>query len=683
MTAATATLTNKQKANYAIEKERAPLLADFFQKLDRMMTGLPVKVIIKNLNGALSSTDGKRIWIDWNVLLRHYSNEVRLGLNARELAHCFFGNTVYDRRCKKQFPLAANILLECRDISLFAEMYPATRSYFTAYVQEVLVAGRTGDQLKDIVPILIGLKFLPAHYRFNAAATFKPDYVLKLNKLINEFVALGHNATATKRAVALTEEFDALLKEQTTVSFHNPGGAILLKSLLDPDVFKVVQRNIKLVINNDKKVLSKKIRRMGSGTIKGAKKGGSSSPSGKTNAERVAEGKTVVTYEHVGEYRDVDLDGLSEEVEHIVSESIGTKKVANLQNTPSKPDLDLETIHGSNGHSTCGGNFATSDGVVLRAVVLEDDSDITIEDDFIWVNSDNFDVDPLATFKDVVTTESVRDILAALEEEVMFDDPLLQKSGWRGCGFVSAELRNLRRELDEELKLTAKMLRSRHEVGKRGPININAAMKSESGNPTTNIFKERKNYSSRTNLEAEVVMLLDASGSMARVINNVMKTQWLIGSAFENLGGNVTVIPFNNMARDPIKGRKDPYSNHVYPYCSADGGTQPQGALSVALDIFKKAGRSHKIMFMLTDGCWNGTEASHKLIDQLNIMGVQTVMVFMGGDARDAAEMERSRFHHCKLGTRINNVDELMPEMRRVFFREFKKAITKSLKVYH
>jgi hypothetical protein len=692
MTAALTTTessSNKSKMKRALDKTRAPLLADFFQKLDRMMTGLPVKVIIKDLRTALSSTDGKRIWLDWNVILKEYSNEARLGLNARELAHCFYGNSNYDRKARSSYPLASNILLECRDMTLFAETYPATRSYFIAYVQEVLLRNRALSDCGDVFPLLYGMKYLPADLRIVAGASFKVEWVSRVTDVIDKFVCLGTNNKDVKDAIDLTIVFDALLKEQSNTKFYNPGGVPLLRSLCEANEVQYAVSNVRIIINNDKRALAYKIRRVGKGKVAAAGNGSNNCEFGGVSrrTENLVDTNKSVTYEHSGSARSVDVDALFEIIEYADRNTVNSssKKIASLENTKPREDKELETVRNDDSTTptpTGEKGSATSGGCPFKAVIIQDDGETEVVDDYVWVNAD-YDVTKLNEFKDIVTTDSVRDILKTMEDEVMFDDPLLQKAGWQGCGFVNAQLRSVRRELDEELKLTAKKLRSRHGVGKRGPININAAMKAESGNPTPNIFKTRKNYSSRTNLEAEIVMLIDASGSMTGVINNVMKTQWLIGSAFEHLGGNVTVIPFNNMARDPLKGRMDKYSDHVYPYCPADGGTQPQGALSVALDIFKKAGRRHKILFMLTDGCWNDIDWAHKLIDQLNISGVQTVMMFMGGDSRDAAQMEQSKFHHCKIGTKINNIDELLPEMRRVFFTEFKRAITKSLKVYH
>ena len=77
-----------------IPDERQQYLVDFFQKLDRIMTGLPLKVIIKNLSSGKhtdtkTETDGKRLWMDWSVLRQRMRSETRLGLNYHEVAHCY------------------------------------------------------------------------------------------------------------------------------------------------------------------------------------------------------------------------------------------------------------------------------------------------------------------------------------------------------------------------------------------------------------------------------------------------------------------------------------------------------------------------------------------------------------------------------------------------------------------
>ena len=211
---------------------------------------------------------------------------------------------------------------------------------------------------------------------------------------------------------------------------------------------------------------------------------------------------------------------------------------------------------------------------------------------------------------------------------------------------------------------------------------MKAAMKAERL-PTTNIFKCDTSYLSRHKLEIEVVMLIDASGSMCSAIQQAMKAQWVIGSAFEKRGAKVTIIPFNNKARDPLKGRDDRFSDRIFPYCDAHGGTQPQAALRTAQEIFDKCGSRFKILFILTDGAWNSRGWSHKLIDKMNHRGVMTTLVFMGGNQMDFSAMRHTNFHHCREGFQVSGVSELLPEMRKTFFKAFNKAIVRTLRRYY
>ena len=334
-----------------------------------------------------------------------------------------------------------------------------------------------------------------------------------------------------------------------------------------------------------------------------------------------------------------------------------------------------------------GGGPGGAGGGPLTAVELleEDDSDQEFVN-YVWMD-DPVDADwakgnyRLNKFREVLTNDTVKDIVRSLEAEVLFDTDQLNRAGWEGCGAVTTELRGIRNRFDRELQLAARALKNRHGVGKRGSVSMKASMKAERL-PTTDIFRCNKAYLASHKLEVEVVMLIDSSGSMTGAIQQAMKAQWIIGSAFEKRGAKVTIIPFNNMARDPLKGRDDKFSDKLYPYATAAGGTQPQSALSKSMEIFDKCGSRFKMLFILTDGAWNRADWSHKLIDQMNHRGVLTTLVFMGGSERDMATVKATKYHHCKEGFRINGVTQLLPEMRKTFFKAFNKAIIRTLRRY-
>jgi len=676
-----------------IPDDRQQYLIDFFQKLDRMMTGLPIRVIVKNLQEqhAHAETDGKRLWLDWKVLRSPMTTAARLGLNYHEVAHCYYGDPRYDRDVT-EMKQASNILLDCRDETLFATTYPSTIPYFVSLVQETLLKGRDLQDCGDVWPLLYGRKYLPHPARLVSAPRSNPMWLQAASVLIDQFIALPPKRKNVNEMLEITKQFHDLLQESGAPSFWYPGGGRLIRGVrkVEDDTSDYVIKKIKITIDKDRLHLSKRLKVVKrasrcTGSLSGLG-AGRAAGSKRTEFDDDVEIEVV----EVSSNRR-DVDELRTITKHLNYNSASSEVVEVGEDVAPREDLELATEHtesrGTFGES---GSFGPggSGGASLEAVELIEDGD---EDPnlvkYVWVD----DPDDLGwkkgsfrldKFKDILTTNTVKDIVRALEAEVLFDTDQLKKAGWEGCGAVTSELRNIRDRFDRELQLSARTLRRRHGIGKRGSISMKAAMKADRL-PTADIFRVDTSYLSRHKLEIEVVMLMDASGSMTSSVQQAMKAQWVIGSAFERRGAKVTIIPFNNKARDPLKGRDDKFSDRIFPYCEANGGTQPQAALNMAQDIFDKCGSRFKMLFIVTDGAWNMAEWCHKLIDKMNHRSVMTTLVFMGGNERDASNMRATKYHHCKEGFRISGVGDLLPEMRKTFFKAFNKSIVRTLKRYY
>jgi hypothetical protein len=486
--------------------------------------------------------------------------------------------------------------------------------------------------------------------------------------------------------VSITKQFHEAMKNAGII-FSNPGGGKLIRGSkkIAGDVDESVKRRITIVIDKDRCELKRRIKVV-QAADETASPGGSGG--GHIGTKRDEFIDDDIDYDFVeGESAPASLDRVVTRNE-TYREGVATVVEVNSSVTP-RGDNKTVTDHsegygGSGGGSGVGG----SGGSNLKAVELieEGDDDPTFTK-YVWVEDKvdagwNKGSHRLDTFRRVLTNDTVKDIVSTLEAEVLFDTDQLAKAGWKGCGAVTANLRSVRNRFEHELAISAKTLRSRFGAGKRGNVSMKYAMKAERL-PDVNIFKSKVPFMSQNDLQVEFVMLIDASGSMNNVIRQAMKAQWIIGSAFERKGAKVTIIPFNNKARDPLKGRNDSFSDRIFPFCEAKGGTQPTAALNTAQEIFDTAGSRFKMLFILTDGAWNNTDWSIKLIDKMNHKGVLTTLVLMGGNEHDFANIKRTDGHHCKEWFRVSGVNELLPEMRKTFFKAFNKAIIRTLKRYN
>lgn len=680
----------------SIPDNRMRYLVEFLQKLDRLMTGLPVKVIVKDLprDGTevpKSKTDGKRIWLDWSVLRQPMYHATRLGLNAKELAHSFFGLPAYDRQTKKtHLKAAANILLEARDTTLFSMMYPSSTPYFVSMVQELLIRGRDISACHDVWPILYGMKFLPPTMRFYSAPKHDPLWVKKAASIIDAFVSLPPEPENISVMVKVTEDFSKILGEvkatisgnSVPVGFYNPGGDVLLHSKkIHEDVPFYVMKRIELIVDKDRGRIKKRVKLVKSGANTATRNVDKTTPTHRSS--------------EVGddEQFDVQLQYKESKQTYVVtsqvkhkgsSESPPTRSVVEVdETTPPIVDLELKTVHRSNISNPNPCQSPGSSGDYLESVDLIEVGEDALTK-YVWVGDDDeqWDDSLLDKFKDKLTSTSAEDIIKSLAAEVLFDDIQLKNAAWDGRGAVTAETKRIRNRFESELKRAAISLRNRHGTGQRGTIHMKAAMKADRL-PTSNIFREKRTHLTRNQALNEIVMLTDASGSMNNSIEVVMKTQWIIGSAFERIGSKVTVIPFNNVARDPLKGRDDKFSERNYPYCAANGGTQPHGALVKAEEIFSRCGSRFKILMILTDGAWNDANRAHTLIDKLNRQGVMTVLVHIGGSVNDLATVKCTKNHHCKESIILSDTDELLVEMRKTFFAAYAKSVRRTLRRYY
>lgn len=672
-----------------IPRERQQYLVDFFQKLDRMMTGLPIKVIIKNLDKVNNTktkeamTDGKRIWLDWSILTRELTTGARLGVNYSQVAHCIYGDPRFDRDIDATRG-AANILLDCRDESLFATMYPSVAPFYIATVQELLIKGRPLRDCHDIWPLLYGRKFLPQPARFVCLPLNEdPETIKNITNLIDEFVSLAPERVNVPAMLAITKEFDTLLKT-LKVPVVDPGGGKLIRGAkhIDTDSAQLVRR-LNITIDRDRLFLKNKFR-----VVKGPRRYAFGSGAGCDGLQR-----------------DVDTDDVAYEITKVVLNAGKKVKFTSTKPPTSKAYEtygDTVTVDGSSqprednnfktqadsAHSNVGGsgNGGGSGGAPLVASELVEDGEIQYTR-YVWVDKALGDSwahgsARLNSYKDAITTSDVRDLIMSLEAEVLFDTDQLKKAGWGGCGAVTSNIRVIRNGFEKELKLASKTLKSQYAAGRRGNICMKAAMRADRL-PSANIFTSSTKHLDNNDLDLELVMLVDASGSMESFIQQAMKAQWIIGSAFERRGAKVTIIPFNNVARDPLKGRDDTFSDKIFPFCEANGGTQPHGALAAARDIFDNAGGRFKMLFLLTDGEWNSSSAAYKIIDDLNYNGVFTTMVFLGGDGNAYANVMKNRYHHCSEGFRINTISDLIPQMRKTFFKAFNASIIRTLRRYY
>lgn len=153
------------------------------------------------------------------------------------------------------------------------------------------------------------------------------------------------------------------------------------------------------------------------------------------------------------------------------------------------------------------------------------------------------------------------------------------------------ELSRLQHELDPGLKT--------HQSS--GRINIKRAMHGHDVDELFDQWEEGKQDST----DIELVILVDYSSSMSRVMSLVSEVLWVIKRGAESASGQVvtTVVGFDTQATILYERGHRAEAGRYRRFSSA-GGTEPSEALREARRIFANSRKARKVLLVVTDGDW-------------------------------------------------------------------------------
>lgn len=146
--------------------------------------------------------------------------------------------------------------------------------------------------------------------------------------------------------------------------------------------------------------------------------------------------------------------------------------------------------------------------------------------------------------------------------------------------------------------------------------------------------------------DIESVILTDNSGSMAYVMEPVLRSTWVIKRALESIDADVSVYTFNSSSAnlyDASEKAKPGFMRSV----EAGRSTNPTDALIETERVMLNSNRNTKIVFILTDGVWDTSSNPERVIQRLNDLGVMTVLVYLG-DESDSKDYVESMRHHAQ-----------------------------------
>ena len=182
----------------------------------------------------------------------------------------------------------------------------------------------------------------------------------------------------------------------------------------------------------------------------------------------------------------------------------------------------------------------------------------------------------------------------------------------------------------------------------------------------------------------EAAILLDRSGSMAYRLSEAAEAMWIIKRGLEKIDARVTAYTFCEYSR-LLYSADELASPSTFRRPPCGGSTNPLRGLEEVEMIMEMSKRPTKIVFMVTDGYWDGNEASNRVVARMNDNGVLTVLVYIGDlnwleeEAERGSEYAmrqlRELTHGAKVVRAIKEPKDLVPLAQRIVTTYLKQKI--------
>ena len=163
----------------------------------------------------------------------------------------------------------------------------------------------------------------------------------------------------------------------------------------------------------------------------------------------------------------------------------------------------------------------------------------------------------------------------------------------------------------------------------------------------------------------EVVMLIDLSSSMTRVMPMLSESLWILKRSFDRTDVRTTVLGFAG-THVPLYKPQEKLTTGTMRMFNASGGTNPTTAFQTAHHIFSRSDATNKLLVTLTDGMFGA--GGDPLVRSMRRAGVMTALYeintgYSGAGAN--AYGERNRHGHEIIGD-LNKASDLTLLVRRL-----------------
>jgi hypothetical protein len=596
--------------------------------------GRSVKVMGGKVGVGASSTDVEHnidmIWLDDKVTLPKSANDLAaaVGIIAHELGHLKHtpktNDLVTQLLVQKGIWPTFNTVEDGKQESKMLAVRPGYKKYLEFAVLQHLLATVKPDTIQNLYPLVAGRSYLPERLidraREFCVQVFGDEPVDRFDELLADFLEIDPLAMPNE-TVEIIEEIHSLFPQPQGCGLTPTAGDTDSNPDLDADEVRGRKEKAKKAKKDKAKKDKKDSKEKGEKSDKEETSDDDSPKPGSDDDAEHDEDKDAGGGEEEGEesedQREGDGDqessdgGADAEAGEAGDDSGGEGEgegegddEIEAWDPMDSPDLDSDLEENEDQE---GGEKKAGKTAGLGAGKNDPDAERTLDDE-----DANKVLDVLRNLHEVIR----EDLVADLEEEF----ELLRSEAF-GDGNIRRPLpheENSQRQMVAALKRMSEQAKGGLDRRRpKGRLNVRRFIQNKERMDVERIAFDKFRPNVQDALDMEVVLLVDNSGSIQGVTEQLSGAMWALVTALESVGGpSVTVVLWNS-SFEVKKVPSDKWRAKYVPNIHATGGTSPHEAIKYANQLFKFSRKKQNLCFILTDGAWGGMDLARQLVVEM------------------------------------------------------------------
>ena len=630
-----------------LKRKQLERFAQVFGRVNSVLTMRPINVKVEASDFSAPAWSGSREVFFNSNMIGELNNARTIasvkGLNLHEVGHILYSprngtqfvNWVQENNVWQAF----NALEDCRIETLMVGRFPSVINWLTATILEQLMDNAGAMQVA--YPLVAGRRYLPVELRQLARSFYvKQSDVDELSEITNAYRQLVF-PTDSEIAKDLITRFSNLTHDLNQHADSDLGSA-------DPCGHD--SRPTQGIESSTSRPATARDQRNALNRAKQFDKGDDSKP----NAKLPKPAKQNSNADQFGDDDDDDDDDLADDLGNQLSDQ-SSDNVADDSTASSKSQPDnSDTQSDSDSDDTSAGNQDSDPVETALDNMLQD-----------VLNNADVQAEINDLMRQLQGLPSLQTNSAQKPERANYRDVPVDSATVASARSFGRELERLRANSDPawDKKLSS------------GKLNARRVMR---GDSLDSVF-DQWNMGRADATEIECVVLLDTSGSMhGENATLAYQSMYAIKHALDRINANTTVIGFSNEAR--LLYDKTDKAGFTIRDGGSGGGTEPYHAIQYATKLFAETDKPVKLLFVITDGEWQGSYFTGVSVDEcdnaikkLRMSGVLTALAFI--DSRTDVSVTS---HNCEIKLHVQSPQHLTSLARSLVKLAIARRLTNS-----